>query len=71
MLPYYDRVVEKTTRMKHFLLAKITGSLGNFKDKKDPAVGRQFGGEKCTIGTSSPDRETAWVRVRFWSSRLI
>ena len=71
MLPYYDRMVEKTTHMKHFPLAKMTSSPGKFKYKKDPAVGRQNVGEKRTIGTSSPDRETACVRFRFWLSCLI
>ena len=71
MLPYGDRVVEKTTHMKHFPLAKKTGGLGNFKYKKDPAVGRQVAGEKRTIGTSSPDRETVCVRFRLWLSCLI
>ena len=71
MLPYGDRVVEKTTHMKHFPLAEMTGSLGKMKYKKDPAVGRQIVGEKRTIGTSSLDRETACVRVRFWLSCLI
>ena len=71
MLPYDDRVVEKTTHLKHFPLAEVTGSLGKLKYKKDPVVGQQIVGEKRTIGTSSPDRETACVRVRFWLSCLI
>ena len=64
MLPYDDRVVEKTTHLKQFPLAEVTGSLG----KKDPVVGQQIVGEKRTIGTSSRDRRTACVRVRFWLS---